>query len=106
MIGAGPTFLLPTNTDRSLGVDKWGAGPTGAIVWTPGKWVVGALVNNIWSFASDSSDPDVNQFLLQHFVNYNRTFGQAHNSNYLGFNGKRAIQPAANLAQTIEQSFR
>jgi len=23
MIGAGPTFLLPTNTDRSLGPDKW-----------------------------------------------------------------------------------
>jgi hypothetical protein len=71
MIGAGPTFLLPTNTDKSLGVDKWGAGPTGAIVWTPGKWVVGALVNNIWSFAGDSSDPDVNQFLFQYFVNYN-----------------------------------
>ena len=51
MIGAGPTFLLPTSTDRRLGPDKWGAGPTAAIVWTPGKWVVGALVNNIWSFA-------------------------------------------------------
>ena len=23
MMGAGPTFLLPTNTDRSLGPDKW-----------------------------------------------------------------------------------
>ncbi len=38
MIGAGPTLLLPTNTDRSLGPDKWGAGPTAAIVWTPGEW--------------------------------------------------------------------
>lgn len=75
MIGAGPTFLLPTNTDASLGVDKWGAGPTAAIVWTPGKWVVGALVNNIWSFAGDSKAPDVNQFLLQYFVNYNLKHG-------------------------------
>ncbi|ODA66055.1 hypothetical protein A7A08_03069 [Methyloligella halotolerans] len=71
MIGGGPTFLLPTNTDASLGVDKWGAGPTAAVVWTPGKWVVGGLVNNIWSFAGDSNEPDVNQFLFQYFVNYN-----------------------------------
>jgi len=65
MVGAGPTMLLPTNTDKSLGVDKWGAGPSAAVVWTPGKWVVGTLVNNIWSFAGDSKEPDVNQFLLQ-----------------------------------------
>jgi len=75
MIGAGPTFLLPTNTDKSLGVDKWGAGPTAAVVWTPGKWVVGTLVNNIWSFAGDSNEPDVNQFLLQYFINYNLKHG-------------------------------
>ena len=75
MVGAGPTMLLPTNTDKSLGVDKWGAGPSAAVVWTPGKWVVGALVNNIWSFAGDSKEPDVNQFLLQYFVNYNLKHG-------------------------------
>lgn len=75
MVGAGPTLYLPTNTDRSLGPDKWGAGPTAAIVWTPGKWVVGALVNNIWSFAGDSNEPDVNAFLLQYFVNYNLKHG-------------------------------
>ncbi|HML91224.1 neuromedin U [Methyloceanibacter sp.] len=75
MVGAGPTFLLPTATDSSLGPEKWGAGPTAAIVWTPGKWVVGALVNNIWSFAGDSSDPDVNAFLFQYFVNYNLKHG-------------------------------
>jgi len=75
MIGAGPTFLLPTSTDRRLGPDKWGTGPTAAIVWTPGKWVVGALVNNIWSFAGSDRDPEVNQFLLQYFVNYNLAHG-------------------------------
>jgi hypothetical protein len=73
--GVGPSLLLPTNTDRRLGPDKWGAGPTGVIVWTPGQWVVGALANNIWSFAGDSNDPDVNQFLLQYFVNYNMAHG-------------------------------
>lgn len=44
------------------------------VVLTPGDWVVGALANNIWSFAGDSNDPDVNQFLLQYLVNYN--FGE------------------------------
>jgi hypothetical protein len=75
MFGAGPTFFLPTATDPSLGSNVWGAGPTAAIVWTPGKWVIGALVNNIWSFEGDARDPRVNQFLLQYFVNYNLAHG-------------------------------
>ena len=37
----------------------------------PGKWVLGALVQNIWSFAGPSGDPDVNKFTFQYFVNYN-----------------------------------
>jgi hypothetical protein len=37
--------------------------------------VVGALANDIWSFAGDSNEPDVNQFLLQYFVNYNMANG-------------------------------
>lgn len=37
--------------------------------------MVGALVNNIWSFAGDSNEPDVNAFLLQYFVNYNLKHG-------------------------------
>lgn len=70
MAGIGPTFLLPTRTDHRLGPDKWGTGPSAAIAWTPGKWVIGAIANNIWSFAGSSKDR-VNQFLLQYFVNYN-----------------------------------
>jgi hypothetical protein len=30
--GAGPVFLWPTATDRDLGADKWGAGPTFVIL--------------------------------------------------------------------------
>jgi len=36
-----------------------------------GDWVVGALVNNIWSFAGQKNKPDVNFFTLQPFINYN-----------------------------------
>jgi hypothetical protein len=38
---------------------------------TPGHWVIGVLVNNVWSVAGDSSRPDVNQMLIQYFVDYN-----------------------------------
>ena len=37
----------------------------------PGKWVIGGLLNNQWSFAGDSDRADVNQMLFQPFVNYN-----------------------------------
>lgn len=69
--GVGPVFQFPTNTAPELGTDKWGAGPSAVVLRIDGPWVYGALANNIWSFAGDSSDPDVNQFLLQYFVNYN-----------------------------------
>lgn len=67
--GAGPVFLLPTGKDE-LSADKWGAGISGVALTMPGHWVIGALVNNIWSFAG-SGEKDVNSFLLQYFVNYN-----------------------------------
>jgi hypothetical protein len=50
--GIGPTFLLPTATDNNLGNHRWGAGPGAVVLTIQGPWVVGALVNNIWSFAS------------------------------------------------------
>ena len=37
----------------------------------PGPWVIGALVNNVWTFSDAGSDTKVNQFLFQPFVNYN-----------------------------------
>jgi hypothetical protein len=69
--GVGPTFLLPTATDEDLGTGKWGAGVAGVGLVMHGPWVYGALINNIWSFAGDSSRADVNQMTLQPFVNYN-----------------------------------
>jgi hypothetical protein len=69
--GVGPILQFPTATDDSLGQGKWGAGPTAVALTMHGPWVVGALVNNVWSFAGDSDRPDVNQMLIQPFVNYN-----------------------------------
>jgi hypothetical protein len=69
--GAGSVFLLPTATDSRLGGKKWGAGPAAVALTMQGPWVIGGLVQNIWSFAGDSDRDDVNQMLAQYFINYN-----------------------------------
>jgi hypothetical protein len=70
--GVGPQLLLPTATKTGiLGQGKFGLGPAAVVLVQPGKWVFGALVNNVWSAAGHSNLPDVNQFLLQYFINYN-----------------------------------
>jgi hypothetical protein len=91
--GVGPTFLLPTATDPILGQGKWSIGPSVVVLVQPGHWTLGALVNNVWSFAGSnralqvppqllpcgscglpvgaSNTTNVNQMLLQYFINYN-----------------------------------
>jgi hypothetical protein len=62
---------FPTATDEVLGSERWSAGPTAVVLTSRGPWVLGALVNHLWSFAGDDSRADVNQTLIQPFVNYN-----------------------------------
>jgi hypothetical protein len=69
--GVGPILQFPTASDDDLGTDKWCAGPAAVGLVMSGHWVVGALANNIWSYAGDDNRPDVNQFLFQYFINYN-----------------------------------
>jgi hypothetical protein len=72
--GVGPTFTLPTASDRLLGSGQWSMGPAGVVLTIQGHWVLGALMNNQWSFAGWGDKP-VNSFLLQPFVNYNFPHG-------------------------------
>ncbi len=67
--GVGPTVTLPSATDPLLGLGEWMAGPAAVALTMQGHWVVGALVNNQWSFAGWGSSQ--NRFLLQPFINYN-----------------------------------
>jgi hypothetical protein len=69
--GVGPALVLPTATEDRYASDKWSAGPTAVALSMPGKWVVGVLAQNVWSFAGDSTASDVNKFLFQYFINYN-----------------------------------
>ncbi len=69
--GVGPTISIPTATDDALGTGKWSAGPSVILLTMPGKWVIGGLASNVWSFAGDSDRESVNTFSSQIFVNYN-----------------------------------
>ena len=69
-MGLGPVVQIPTHTEDRLGNKHWGLGPSAVVVAMLDQWVVGGLINNIWSIGG-SSDPDINQMLLQPFVNYN-----------------------------------
>jgi hypothetical protein len=71
IVGAGPAFTLPTATSNVLGQGKLSIGPSVVVLTQPGPWTVGALVNNVWSVAGSGSRTDVNQMMLQYFVNYN-----------------------------------
>jgi hypothetical protein len=69
--GVGPSFLFPTATEDRWASDKWSAGAGVVLLAMPGHWVLGVLVQNVWSFAGDEDADDVNQLLLQPIINYN-----------------------------------
>lgn len=69
--GAGMIAQLDTATDDRLGQGAWGLGPTAVALHLGKTWVYGALVNNVWSVSKDDNRRDVNQMLLQPFINYN-----------------------------------
>jgi len=71
IFGIGPTVSFPTATDEALGTRKWGVGPAAVAVIMPGRWVIGALVANLWSVGGDSNRKDINSMTIQPFVFYN-----------------------------------
>ncbi len=84
--GVGPVFLLPTASDKTLGGEKWGAGPTAVVLNQKGPWTFGLLANHIWSFAGDDDRGNINATYMQPFVSYitktKTTFGIATESTY------------------------
>lgn len=73
--GVGTAIVLPTATNPVLGQGKWSMGPSVVLLAQPAKWTLGVLVNNVTSFTGQSSRADVNQMLLQYFINYNLKHG-------------------------------
>jgi hypothetical protein len=71
--GVGPVVSLPSTSIPTLGTGKWSAGPTVVVLKQAGPWTVGALWNQVWSFAGPSGRDDVNQMFLQPFLSYQAT---------------------------------
>ncbi|MGB6000395.1 MAG: neuromedin U, partial [Thermoanaerobaculia bacterium] len=71
----GPAFIFPTATEDKWASDKWSGGVGVVVLTMPGSWVLGVLVQNVWSFAGDDDAAEVNQFLFQPIINYNMNKG-------------------------------
>src|SRR5262249_2916939 len=69
--GVGSIVSLPTSTIPTARTGSWGLGPAGVVLKVTGPWVLGGLVTQTWTFQDDGTDPKVDSFLLQPFVNYN-----------------------------------
>jgi hypothetical protein len=68
--GAGPAIVIPTATNTILGQGKLSLGPSAVLLTQPPHWTLGLLINNVWSVAGSGGRPDVNQMLMQYFINY------------------------------------
>ena len=79
--GVGPALLVPTATASVLGTDKWSAGPSVVALVQPEGWTIGALANNVWSFAG-GSHTQVN--LTRFTTAFRQRNRRVHRSRYTG----------------------
>ncbi len=75
--GLGPIFSIPSATNDAIRSGQWALGPTAVVLISPGRWVIGALANNLWRIAGVNNGPPINQFLVQPFINFNIPKGWA-----------------------------
>jgi hypothetical protein len=73
--GFGPAMSIPTNTSPELGNGRFAIGPSAVLFTGVGKWTMGFVAQNIWSYNSADSSNHSNSFLLQYFINYNFQHG-------------------------------
>jgi hypothetical protein len=65
-------FFSPKDSGGlTWGIGKWSLGPSVVLLVQPDPWVMGVLWRQVWSIGGDTDRGEVNQMLLQHFVNYN-----------------------------------
>ena len=70
--GVGPVAFLPTATNSVTGMNKWGSGPSIAVVWEQRvPWTVAFIANNVWTFGGPPHGSDrANSLLLNPIVSY------------------------------------
>jgi hypothetical protein len=75
--GLGPVFSLPTATINDIATGQFAAGPAAVVLAMPGKFVIGAVANNIWRIAGSDNTKEISSFFIQPFINYNLKGGWA-----------------------------
>ncbi len=70
LLGAGPTFILPTASSKFTGHGKYQVGPAAVVGYLSKKWILAAFVQNWQSFAGSGNRPDINQMNLQPIAVY------------------------------------
>ena len=73
--GLGPVISFPTATNDAAATGEFALGPTAVVLKNVGPWVLGGLANNLWHIGGDGTNPDINAFTLQPFINYNLARG-------------------------------
>ncbi len=68
--GIGPAFLYPTGTHPLLGTGTFSIGPTVVVLKQMGGLTAGALMNQLWSVATEEDRKSVSQMFLQPFLSY------------------------------------
>lgn len=69
--GLGPAALYPTATNKLIGADQWGAGPTGVGVLTKGPFLALLLANHVWAVGGVPAERErVNQSYIQSALTY------------------------------------
>jgi hypothetical protein len=103
-IGIGPVIGFPA-TDAALGSQRWGLGPTAAIVWQPGPWTVGLLTRHLWSVGGSAGEAAINESYLQPFVSYTTedawTLGLNSESTYYWTDDEAAVPINLTLTKLI-----
>jgi hypothetical protein len=69
--GIGPAFTFPSAGHEALGQGKFSTGVSAVALSIQGPWLVGALVTEVASVSGVAYRRNVNQMLLQPFINYN-----------------------------------
>lgn len=69
--GFGPIFSFPTATNDALTTGQFALGPDFVILTMPGKWVIGAVANQLWRIGGSDNTTAISSFFVQPFINYN-----------------------------------
>lgn len=73
--GFGPAFLVPTATEKWLGTEKFGLGPSLLVMHQGNGLSVGFIANQIWSVAGANDRADFNSFYTQIFLSHSYKSG-------------------------------